>query len=253
MHHSSGSPYITGHPFLRPAGGNWHLPIATDSFKWLQVYATPKQDTSTAADVQVTNFFCSCGIQREMHGDLGQNFESRPLQEVSQCSRRCMKRPFYTGKWMAWWTSIRRQWRNIRGRSFQCIREEWDDRLSPFLLPYTASSHEITGTMTSSSVWVRATCDLWPAVWGSCQQGAAHDQLHSRPHRTAAWTPSLWLLALKVVKTGQRPAMTTQSTPQDTKQETKAGCTAWPAPEESCLCCGHPWKDLTRWWIWSTV
>jgi hypothetical protein len=63
--------------------GNWYLLLATNSLKLLRVCDTPKQEALTAAYVQVTNFFYSFGIQRVMHSDLGQNFESWPLQEVS--------------------------------------------------------------------------------------------------------------------------------------------------------------------------
>jgi hypothetical protein len=52
--------------------------------KWLEVYTIPNQEASTAANVLLTNFFYDFGVERELHSDQGQNFQSRLLQAVLQ-------------------------------------------------------------------------------------------------------------------------------------------------------------------------
>jgi transposase InsO family protein len=65
--------------------GNRDLFIAMDYFtKWPEVYAIPNQEASTVAEALFTNFFCLCGIPRELHSNQGRNFESHLLQEVLQ-------------------------------------------------------------------------------------------------------------------------------------------------------------------------
>jgi transposase InsO family protein len=48
-----------------------------------EAYTIPNQEASTVADALVT-IFCRFGVPRELHSDLGSNFESRLVQEVLQ-------------------------------------------------------------------------------------------------------------------------------------------------------------------------
>jgi hypothetical protein len=62
-------------PFPRRDQGNRYLLVPMDYFiKWPDDYAIPKQEVLTVAETLVTNFFCSFGVQREVHCDQGRNF-----------------------------------------------------------------------------------------------------------------------------------------------------------------------------------
>jgi len=70
-------------PFPESNRGNRYLLVAMDYFtKWPEVYAIPNQETSTLADVLVSNFFCRFGVPMELQSDQERNFKSRLLREV---------------------------------------------------------------------------------------------------------------------------------------------------------------------------
>jgi hypothetical protein len=49
---------------------------------WQEAYAIPNQETSTAEEALVTNFFGRFGVPQELHSDEASSFESRLIQEV---------------------------------------------------------------------------------------------------------------------------------------------------------------------------
>jgi hypothetical protein len=63
--------------FQQSNQGNQYLLIAMDyCTKWLGTYSIPNQEALTVVEALVTNFFCHCGVQLEIHSDQSHNFES---------------------------------------------------------------------------------------------------------------------------------------------------------------------------------
>jgi hypothetical protein len=116
-----------------------------DNFtKWPEAYAIPNQETSTVAEVLITNYFCHFGVPR----DQGRNFESHLMQEILQLLGVSKTRT----------TPLHPQ---SDGMVECCIktveehRRDWDVRLPIFLLPYRASTDDTTDLTPASLLFGR--------------------------------------------------------------------------------------------------
>ena len=78
--------------------------------KWPEVYAIPNKESSTVADVLVSNFFCRFGVPMELHSDQGGT-----------------SNPDYYGKSWSGWGSVR-----LGPHPYIHSRTEWcSGRLNP--------------------------------------------------------------------------------------------------------------------------
>ncbi|PNF41843.1 hypothetical protein B7P43_G16048 [Cryptotermes secundus] len=144
-------------PFPLSKRGNRYLLIALGYFtKWPEAYAIPSQEESTIAEGLVTNFFCRCGIPRELHSDQGRNFESRLLHEVLQRlgvikTRTTPLHPQSDGMPERYIKTIEEHLRKVVASH----QRDWDERLPLFLLACRTSTHDTTGLTAANLVFGR--------------------------------------------------------------------------------------------------
>jgi len=63
--------------------GSKYILVATDYFtKWSEAYALPDAEASTCMRVLYDNYFAKFGLPRQLHLDLGINFESKLFREL---------------------------------------------------------------------------------------------------------------------------------------------------------------------------
>jgi hypothetical protein len=152
-------------PFPKSDRENRYLLVAMDYFtKWPEVYAIPKQEAATVADVLVSNFFCRFGVPMELHSDQGRNFESSLLREVLKRlgvrkTRTTPLHPQSDGMVERYVKTVEEHLRKV----VSIHQRDWDERLPIFLLAYRASTHETTGVTPANMVFgreLRLPCDL---------------------------------------------------------------------------------------------
>jgi hypothetical protein len=106
--------------------------IATDYFKWPEVYAIPNQEASTVADAPLTNFLCHFGVLRELHSDHGWNFKSHLLQVVLQ--HLGMSKTYHPSSFPVAWhggTNVKMIEEHLR-KVILTQQRGWDERLPIF-------------------------------------------------------------------------------------------------------------------------
>jgi transposase InsO family protein len=160
--------YNVGAPFERTAidvaepfpwrdQGSGFLQIAVNYITtWQEANDIPNQEASTVAEALVTSFFCRFGLPRELHSDLGHNFETRLMQEVLQRlgadkTRTTPLQPQSNSRVDRSIKTVEQYLRNVVASH----QRDWDARLPIFLLAYRASIHNTTGFTSANLVFGR--------------------------------------------------------------------------------------------------
>ncbi len=71
-------------PFPESPAGNTYVLVASDYFtQWVEAYAIPDQEATTATSKLVDEMFCQFGIPEQLHSDQGRQFESDLVRDRS--------------------------------------------------------------------------------------------------------------------------------------------------------------------------
>ena len=72
-------------PFPCSKRGNKYILVASDYFtKWVEAFAIPNQEAITVAKALTDNMFCHFSMPTQLHSDMGAQFESEVIKELSK-------------------------------------------------------------------------------------------------------------------------------------------------------------------------
>ncbi|GFU33264.1 retrovirus-related Pol polyprotein from transposon 412 [Trichonephila clavipes] len=132
--------------------------------KWHRAYPIPDQEASTVAEVVVQHWISRFGVPLQLHSDQGRNFDSAFCKSLCEIltidqTRTTALLPQSDGM-------IERFNRTIRNSLSLLVssdQQNWDKKLSFFLLAYGSAIHETTGYSPSQMLFgqdLRLPADL---------------------------------------------------------------------------------------------
>ena len=72
-------------PFPCSKHGNKYILVASDYFtRWVEAFAIPNQEAITVAKTLTDNMFCHFSMPCQLHSDMGAQFESEIIKELSK-------------------------------------------------------------------------------------------------------------------------------------------------------------------------
>ena len=72
-------------PFPISKSGSKYILVVSDYFtRWVEAFSIPSQDAVTVANRIVDSVFCRWGVPSQLHFDMGAQFESQTIQEISK-------------------------------------------------------------------------------------------------------------------------------------------------------------------------
>ena len=72
-------------PFPCSERGNKYILVASDYFtRWVEAFAIPNQEAITVAKTLTDNIFCRFSMPCQLHSDMGAQFESEVIKELSK-------------------------------------------------------------------------------------------------------------------------------------------------------------------------
>ena len=72
-------------PLPKSSTGNKYILVVSDYFtKWAEAYGIPNQEAKTVANKLIDNMFCRFGVPEQLHTDMGTQFESTLVKEISK-------------------------------------------------------------------------------------------------------------------------------------------------------------------------
>jgi transposase InsO family protein len=133
-------------PLSRTESGNEYVLVVCDYFtKWVELFAIPDQTSLTVADKLVTEVICRYGSPKQIHSDMGRQFESGLFTEVCRLlgvhkSRTTPYRPQSDGLVERWNRTLKQT------LTILCSENEadWDNYLCYIALAYRSTEHSST-------------------------------------------------------------------------------------------------------------
>ncbi|GFV47320.1 retrovirus-related Pol polyprotein from transposon 412 [Trichonephila clavipes] len=144
-------------PLPRSSDGNNNILVVMDYFtKWSEVYSIPNQDHSTVAEVLVQHWISRFGVPLQLHSDQGRNFDSAVCKRLCEIlaidkTRTTALHPQSDGM-------VERFNRTILNSLSLLVssnQQDWDKKLSFFLLAYRSAVHETTDYSPSQMLFGR--------------------------------------------------------------------------------------------------
>jgi len=72
-------------PLPKSSTGNKYILVVSDYLtKWAEAYGIPNQEAKTVANKLIDNMFCRFGVPEQLHTDMGTQFESTLVKEISK-------------------------------------------------------------------------------------------------------------------------------------------------------------------------
>ena len=132
-------------PLTKTSRGNRCVLVISDYFaKRTEAYAMKNIETFTAAYLLVKEFICRFGIPRQLHSDIGKQFESEVFQQT------CLLFDIDKTRTTAHHTQnnglvvhFNRTHLNMLMKFVSTYQSDWDQKL--LMLTYRSSEHERTG------------------------------------------------------------------------------------------------------------
>ncbi|GFW97289.1 retrovirus-related Pol polyprotein from transposon 412 [Trichonephila clavipes] len=143
-------------PLPRSSDGNNILVVMDYFTKWPDAYPIPDQEASTVTEVLVQHWISRFGVSLQLHSDKGRNFDSAVCKRLCEVlaidkTRTTALHPQSDGM-------IERFNLTILNRLSLLVssnQQDWDKKLSFFLLAYRSAIHETTGYSPSQMLFGR--------------------------------------------------------------------------------------------------
>ncbi|GFX57866.1 hypothetical protein TNCV_3068331 [Trichonephila clavipes] len=160
--HNVGAPFeriafdILG-PLPRSSDGNNNILVVMDYFtEWPEAYLIPDQEASTVAEVLVQHWISRFGVPLQLHSDQGRNFDSAVCKRLCEIlainkTRTTALHPQSDGKVERFNRTILNSLSLLESSN----QQDWDKKLSLFLLAYRSAVHETTGYSPSQMLFGR--------------------------------------------------------------------------------------------------
>lgn len=144
--------------------GHKYILVLTDYFtKWVCAFALPDAEASTCMRAMYDGFFAQFGLPRQIHSDLGKNFESKLFHELCALTgvRKSHTTPFHP--------QSDGQTERMNRTLLQMLRttadenpHSWPQRLHTVLSAYRMTVHQVTGVTPNMAMLGREV--LLPAT-----------------------------------------------------------------------------------------
>ena len=134
-------------PFPCSMRGNKYILIASDYFtRWVEAFAIPNQEAITVAKTLTDNIFCRFSMPSQLHSDMGAQFESEVIKELSKTLqiRKTHTTPYHPQSDGL----VERLNRTIISMLATVVNDfggEWEDHLPRVCFAYNTSQQESTG------------------------------------------------------------------------------------------------------------
>ena len=134
-------------PFPNSANGNKYILVASGYFtRWVEAYAIPNQEALTVARKLTDHMFCRFGLPEQLHSDMGAQFESKVIKEMSNVLhiRKTHTTPYHPQS-DGLVERLNRTIQNMLTASINGQVDEWESYLPKVCLAYNTSKHAATG------------------------------------------------------------------------------------------------------------
>ena len=127
--------------------GNKYILVASDYFtRWVEAFAIPNQEAITVAKTLTDNIFCRFSMPCQLHSDMGAQFESEVIKELSKTLqiRKTHTTPYHPQSDGL----VERLNRTIISMLATVVNDfggEWEDHLPRVCFAYNTSQQESTG------------------------------------------------------------------------------------------------------------
>ena len=134
-------------PLPESTNGDKYILVASDYFtRWAEAYAIPNQEATTVATKLIDNMFCRFGIPEQLHSDMGAQFESTLLKEVSKLLdiNKTHTTPYHPQE-DGLVERLNRTMLAILATMVDEHGEDWENYLSKICFAYNTCEHTSTG------------------------------------------------------------------------------------------------------------
>jgi len=143
--------------FPPAADGSKYLLVLTDYYtKWSEAYALPDAEASTCMRAMYDNFFARFGLCRQLHSDLGRNFQSRLFAELCSLTgiNKSRTTPFHPRS--------DGQTERMNRTILQMLRativdnpQDWPSKIPTIMAAYRMTRHSTTGLTPNYAMFAR--------------------------------------------------------------------------------------------------
>ena len=127
--------------------GNRYILVVSDYFtRWVEAYAIPNMEATTVAQKLIDNMFCRFSLPKQLHSDMGTQFESKVVKEMCRLLhiRKTHTTPYHPqGDGLV--ERLNRTIQNMLATVVDSQSNEWEDYLPKVCFAYNTSEHTSTG------------------------------------------------------------------------------------------------------------
>jgi len=127
--------------------GNKYISVVSDYFtKWVEAFGISSQDAVTVANCIVDSVFCRWGLSSQLHSDMGAQFESPIIKEISKIL--CINKTHTTPYHSQCDGLVEQLNRTILAMLATMVNDHgssWEDHLPKVCFAYNTSTHISTG------------------------------------------------------------------------------------------------------------
>ena len=127
--------------------GNRYILVVSDYFtRWVEAYAIPNQEAITVAQKLIDNMFCRFSLPKQLHSDMGTQFESKVVKEMCRLLhiRKTHTTPYHPqGDGLV--ERLNRTIQNMLATVVDSQSSEWENYLPKVCFAYNTSEHTSTG------------------------------------------------------------------------------------------------------------
>ena len=169
-------------PFPPSKSGNKYILVVSDYFtKWVEAFGIPSQDAVTVANCIVDSVFCRWGLPSQLHSDMGAQFESLIIKEISKIL--CINKTHTTPYHPQCDGLVERLNRTILAMLATMVNDHgssWEDHLPKVCFAYNTSTHTSTGYTPFYMMYGREAKIPADIVYGTpAEQPQTHSQYAS--------------------------------------------------------------------------
>ena len=167
--------------------GNKYILAVSDYFtRWVEAFGIPSQDAVTVANCIVDSVFCRWGVPSQLHSDMGAQFESLIIKEISKIL--CISKTHTTPYHPQCDGLVERLNRTILAMLATMVNDHgnsWEDHLPKVCFAYNTSTHTSTGYTPFYMMYGREAKIPADIVYGTpTEQPQTHSQYASNLHRS---------------------------------------------------------------------